>query len=292
MTGANGQLGKSLKAISKNYASKICFVFKSSTELNVIDAGLVVANFRQQQYAYCINCAAYTNVDKAESLTADALSVNVKGAKNLAVASKTTNTVLVHISTDFVFDGLKSSPYTEEDMAVPIGSYGRSKLQGEKEIMAETQEYFILRTSWLYSEFGNNFMKSILKFGKEKDTLSVVYDQIGTPTYARDLAKFILKIVEDRNTDFGLYNFSNEGVASWYDFAKAIFDIEKIEVNLSPIRSSEYPLPARRPSYSVLDKGKIKRVFYTEIPYWRDSLYMALRAFDTSKGIALWLITP
>ena len=285
VTGANGQLGKSLKAISKNYASKICFVFKSSTELNIIDASLVLADFRHQQYDYCINCAAYTNVDKAESLSPDALSVNVKGAKNLAVASKITNTILIHISTDFVFDGLKSSPYTEGDIAVPIGSYGRSKLQGEKEIMAETHRYFILRTSWLYSEFGHNFMKSMLKFGKEKDTLSVVYDQVSTPTYARDLAKLILKVIESRNTDFGLYNFSDEGVASWYDFAKAIFDIEKIEVNLLPIRSSEYPLPAKRPSYSVLDKEKIKKTFYIEIPYWRDSLYVALRAFDTSKGL-------
>ncbi|MEE9364212.1 MAG: dTDP-4-dehydrorhamnose reductase [Cellulophaga sp.] len=279
VTGANGQLGKSIRAIAKSASSPIHFIYKSSTELNIINANKLLDDFKSEQYSYCINCAGYTNVDKAEEYALDAISVNATGVRNLALACKSINAILIQISTDFVFDGRKSSPYTEEDEAKSIGSYSESKLRGEKEVMDAMEEYFIIRTSWLYSEYGNNFMKSMLKYGQERDSLSVVFDQVGTPTYAKDLALAILKIIETANNSFGIYHYSNEGVASWYDFARAIFDIRNMNVELHAIRSSEYPTPAKRPSYSVLDKTKIKKTLQMEIPYWRDSLAEALPSF-------------
>lgn len=280
VTGASGQLGSTFKALTSKKQEDLNFVFKSSSELDITDFESVHQEFTTNDYAYCINCAAFTNVDKAESDTDLARLVNITGARNLALACKTSNAVLIHISTDFVFDGYLNEPYNEEDIARPIGFYGDTKYKGERAIINNLEEHFIIRTSWLYSEYANNFMKTMIRLGNERDELSVVYDQVGTPTYAKDLANVILYIIKAHSIDYGVYNYSNEGVASWYDFAKAIFEIQNITIDLKPIRSEEYPTPAERPKFSVLDKAKIKNTFHVSIPHWKDSLNIALKAYS------------
>jgi dTDP-4-dehydrorhamnose reductase len=276
VTGANGQLGSAIKSIAKS-KGLLSFTYCTSSQLNITDAEAVSENFRSNTYDYCINCAAYTNVDAAEEHFAQANAINGLGVKNLAVVCKENQTKLIQISTDFVFSGKQGLPYTEFDTPAPISAYGLSKYRGEQEITKHMSDYYIIRTSWLYSEFGNNFMKSMLRFGRERDSLSLVFDQIGSPTYAVDLARFILELIQ-KNTDvFGIYHYSNEGVASWYDFAKAIFEEADIHIALKPIRTAEYPLPAKRPSYSVMDKAKVKASFDVQIPHWRDSLRQAIK---------------
>ncbi len=279
VTGASGQLGRTLKDVVENQKD-LNVVFKSSRELDITDFDAVHEALASSDYAYCINCAAFTNVDLAETETDRAKLVNVTGARNLALNCKASGTVLIHISTDFVFDGYLNVPYREEDIARPIGFYGDTKYKGERAIINNLDEHFILRTSWLYSEHGSNFMKTMIRLGTERDELSVVYDQVGTPTYARDLAKAVLTIIMAHSIDYGVYNYSNDGVASWYDFAKAIFDGFGIEIVLHPILSEEYPTAAERPKYSVLDKSKIKETFNLEIPHWKDSLKVALKAYS------------
>jgi dTDP-4-dehydrorhamnose reductase len=276
VTGANGQLGSAIKSIA-NTEGLISFTYRSSAQLNITDADAILENFRGYNYDYCINCAAYTNVDAAEEYVAQANAINGLGVKNLATACKESRTKLIQISTDFVFSGKHSLPYTEFDTPEPVSAYGLSKYRGEQEISKHLSDYYIIRTSWLYSEFGNNFMKSMLKFGRERAHLSVVFDQIGSPTYAVDLARFILELIQKNTDSFGIYHYSNEGVASWYDFAKAIFEEADIRIALNPIRTAEYPLPAKRPSYSVMDKAKVKASFNLQIPHWRDSLRQALK---------------
>jgi len=271
VTGANGQLGQSLQFIAKEYPA-IEFVFCSSSELDITNKQNCQAVFEKYQPNYCINSAAYTAVDKAESEPQKAHSINVAGAKNLAEICKQNDCVLLHISTDFVFDGSKVTPYTEEDIPNPTGVYGQTKLDGEKAIEETFDKYYIIRTSWVYSQFGANFMKTMLRLASERDSLSVVNDQIGTPTNAVDLAQCLVSIVQSNNTNFGIYNFSNEGQCSWFDFAKKIFEFHKIKIDLQPIPTSSYPTPAKRPNYSVLDKGKIKLVFGIDIQNWEDSL--------------------
>ena len=205
-----------------------------------------------------------------------AYEINAQGAKNLAIVCSVQDAILIQISTDFVFDGEKTEPYTETDVAKPISVYGASKLEGEEEIKKTLETYFILRTSWLYSEYGTNFMKTMLKLAETRDEISVVSDQIGTPTYAGDLADVILKIITSNTKSFGLYHYSNEGVASWYDFAKAIFEASNIEIKLNPIKTSAYPTPAKRPLFSVMEKTKIKETLNIEIPFWRESLKKAI----------------
>ena len=278
VTGANGQLGSAIKSIAKNEAF-LRFTFCTSGELNITDSDSVANFFRSNTYDYCINCAAYTNVDAAEEHFVKANAINGLGVKNLALACKDSQTKLIHISTDFVFSGKQSVPYTESDIAEPSSAYGLSKYRGEQEISKNLTEYYIIRTSWLYSEFGHNFMKSMLKFAKERDSLSVVFDQIGSPTYAVDLARFVLLLIQKDTAAFGVYHYSNEGVASWYDFAKAIFEEANIDIELKPIRTAEYPLPAKRPSYSVMDKAKVKANFKLRIPHWRDSLRLAQKNY-------------
>jgi len=281
VTGASGQLGSTFKSlVSDGHTKDLDFVFKSSSELDITDFDEVRQELVSSDYAYCINCAAFTNVDKAEAENDLAYRVNVTGARNLAMNCNESKTVLIHISTDFVFDGFLNTPYLEEDIARPIGFYGDTKYKGERAIINNVEEHFIIRTSWLYSEFGHNFMKTMLKLGSERDELSVVYDQVGTPTYALDLANVVLHIVKAHSIEYGVYNYSNEGVASWYDFAKAIFDNYKINIDLKPILSTEYPMPAERPKFSVLDKSKIKNTFGLEIPHWKDSLTVALKAYS------------
>ncbi|HLP63321.1 dTDP-4-dehydrorhamnose reductase [Flavobacterium sp.] len=286
VTGANGQLGQSLQFIAKNYSDsshfgeqeqQIDFVFCDSSTLDITNFNNVTQVFQQFKPNYCINAAAYTAVDKAESEPEKAHLINAVGAKNIADVCKKTNCILLHISTDFVFDGTKKTPYTEEDQPNPTGVYGQTKLDGEKAIQNTLDNYFIIRTSWVYSQFGANFMKTMLRLASERDSISVVNDQIGTPTHALDLAECLLKIIQTNNrqptTDnFGIYHFSNEGQCSWYDFAKKIFEINNINLNLQAIPTTSYPTPAQRPCYSVLDKSKIKRVFGIEIKNWEESL--------------------
>lgn len=281
VTGASGQLGSTFKTLSSQGQTQgLDFVFKSAAELDITDFDAVHEELMGSDYAYCINCAAFTNVDKAETENDLAYKVNVSGSRNLALNCNESNTILIHISTDFVFDGFMTTPYLEEDIARPIGFYGDTKYKGERAIINNLEEHFILRTSWLYSEFGHNFMKTMIRLGSEREELSVVYDQVGTPTYALDLARVVLHIINAHSIDYGVYNYSNEGVASWYDFAKAIFDSYNISVDLTPIRSEEYPTPAERPKFSVLDKSKIKDTFALKIPHWRDSLEVALKAYS------------
>ncbi|MDR6968756.1 dTDP-4-dehydrorhamnose reductase [Flavobacterium arsenatis] len=281
VTGASGQLGQSLQFIAPNYP-QIKFHFYNSSELNITDLENCKTIFSEIKPDFCINAAAYTAVDKAESEPEKAYAINVTGAENLAKVCKENNTVLLHISTDFVFDGNASKPYTEDDTPNPTGVYGQTKLDGEKAIQEIWEKHFIIRTSWVYSQFGNNFMKTMLRLGAERDSLSVVNDQIGTPTNAVDLAEVLVRIITFCHAELVLasqshlpfsifhlsskiFNFSNEGQCSWYEFAKKIFEINKIEIDLQPIPTSSYPTPAKRPSYSVLDKSKIKEVFGSEI---------------------------
>ncbi|ESU26197.1 dTDP-4-dehydrorhamnose reductase [Flavobacterium saliperosum S13] len=248
------------------------FVFCSSSELDITDSASCTTVFEKHQPDFCINAAAYTAVDKAENEPEKAHAINVTGAQNVAAVCKIHDTVLLHVSTDFVFDGEKTSPYTEEDRSNPTGVYGQTKLDGEKEVAAVWEKHFIVRTSWVYSQFGNNFMKTMLRLASERDTLSVVNDQIGTPTHAVDLAEVILKIIESGKKAYGIYHFSNEGQCSWYDFAQKIFEVNAVSIQVNPIPSTCYPTPAKRPKYSVLDKTKIKEVFGLDIKKWEQSL--------------------
>jgi dTDP-4-dehydrorhamnose reductase len=288
VTGANGQLGQAIQSISGNY-SEIDFVFCDSSSLDITNSNNVELIFNEFKPNFCINAAAYTAVDKAESEPEKAISINVTGAKNLAETCKENDTILLHISTDFVFDGeySKLSPraqsrgYSEDDIPNPTGVYGQTKLDGEKAIQETFDKYYIIRTSWVYSQFANNFMKTMIRLGSERDSLSVVNDQIGTPTNAVDLAEVLVKIIchTERSLsvsstiyNFGIYNFSNEGQCSWYDFASKIFEINNITIDLKPIPTSSYPTPAQRPAYSVLDKSKIKSIFNLHIDTWESSL--------------------
>ena len=275
VTGSNGQLARCIKD-EIDPKLQLNFIFKNATDLDITNSENVALFFEKHQIDFCINCAAYTAVDKAESDKDNAVKVNELGAKNLAIECSKHNSTLIHISTDFVFDGDKSNAYLETDDTNPKGIYGLTKLKGELEIQKHASHYFIIRTSWLYSEHGNNFMKTMIKLSNEREVLSVVDDQIGTPTYAKDLAKVVLKIIETNSIKYGLYHFSNEGVASWYDFAKAIFDENQNEVKVKPIKTRSYPTPAKRPYFSVLDKEKIKENLEIEIPHWRDSLKKAI----------------
>jgi dTDP-4-dehydrorhamnose reductase len=275
VTGSNGQLGQSLQFIAKNYID-IEFVFCSSSELDITNLNNIKQVFKQFKPSFCINAAAYTAVDKAESELEKARLINVIGPKNLAEVCNQNNCILLHISTDFVFDGTKKMPYTEDDFPNPTGVYGKTKLEGEQVIQATFDNYFIIRTSWVYSQFGNNFMKTMLRLASERDTISVVNDQIGTPTNAVDLAETLLLIIAKCQTEpvevFGIYNFSSQGQCSWYDFAQKIFELNNTTINLLPIPTSSFPTPAKRPKYSVLDKSKIKTAFNIEIKSWEESL--------------------
>ena len=276
VTGANGQLGQAIQFVAGNYPN-INFVFCSSSDLDITNKENCDSVFNKEKPDFCINAAAYTAVDKAESEPEKAVLINVIGAKNLAEACKNFNSKLIHISTDFVFDGSKNSPYNETDLPNPKGVYGQTKLEGEIAIQEVFDAYFIIRTSWVYSQFGNNFMKTMLRLASERDSLSVVSDQIGTPTNAVDLAECLLTIITQHPTPntqhlFGIYNFSNEGQCSWFDFAKKIFEINQVKIDLTPIPTTQFPTPAERPKYSVLDKTKIKNAFGVLIKNWDVSL--------------------
>ena len=273
VTGSNGQLGNELRLLEESFP-QFNFLFTDVEELDISNQKIVQHYLKTNKINAVINCAAYTAVDKAESEKELAWNINVKAVKKLAESCKDNNCFLVHISTDYVFDGNHFQPYNESDFTNPQSHYGDSKLHGENAVFEFAGQGMILRTSWLYSSFGHNFLKTILKFGLERDELKVVFDQIGTPTFARDLAKTILDILPKaiEKGKVRTYHYSNEGVCSWYDFAKEIVELENLACHIKPILSKDYPLPAQRPFYSVLDKTKIKDTFNIEIPYWKDSV--------------------
>lgn len=276
VTGSSGQLGQCLKFIANEFNFE--FVFYDRNTLDICSEKNIKSTFNSS-YDFCINCAAYTAVDKAEADMEKANLINHVSVKNIAKACLENDITLLHISTDFVFSGNQSRPYKEDDKANPLSVYGKSKLEGEREIEKMLSKYFIIRTSWLYSQFGHNFVKSMLNLAKTKNTLSIVDDQKGTPTYAMDLAKVILEII-NQNKSFGVYHYSNQGSTNWYEFAKAIFAKTNTDINLKPIPTSSYPTAAKRPSYSVLDKTKIMETFSIKIPKWEDGLDKCLKALS------------
>ena len=273
VTGSKGQLGSELQVLTDFYPENK-FFFTDIENLDITKPIDIHNYIRENSIQVVINCAAYTAVDKAETERDLAWNLNVKAVKYLAETCKENNCFLVHISTDYVFDGNHFQPYKESDFTNPQSHYGNSKLHGENAVFEFAGNAIILRTSWLYSPFGHNFLKTMLKYGLERDELKVVFDQIGTPTYAKDLAKAILDILPTaiQNDKVRTYHYSNEGVCSWYDFAREIMEADRISCNVKPILSKDYPLPAHRPFYSVLDKSKIKECFNIEIPYWKDSV--------------------
>ncbi|KAA9332150.1 dTDP-4-dehydrorhamnose reductase [Hymenobacter busanensis] len=274
--GASGQLGQCLAHVATERGVP-GLVMLAEEEANILNPDGLRAAFAHYQPQYCINCAAYTAVDKAEDELELARRVNRDGVGNLARLCAEFGTTLLHVSTDFVFAGTGNQPLQETDEAAPISAYGLTKLEGEQVIAAHTTQYFILRTSWLYSEFAGNFVKTMLRLGREREELRVIWDQLGTPTYAIDLAGCLLHIIETGNTHYGLYHYSNEGVTSWYDFAVDIFALGGLNTRVIPIRTDEYPTKATRPTYSVLDKTKAKTQLGVAIPHWRTSLQECLR---------------
>ncbi len=275
VTGADGQLGSELRLLA---SADSRFVFTDLAELDIRDKDAVLRFMEEYNIGIIINCAAYTAVDKAEDDEASAEKVNHQAAAHLAAAAAKYDALLIHISTDYVFDGTANIPYREDIPTAPLGAYGRTKLKGEQVVLAADCRYMILRTSWLYSSFGNNFVKTMLRLTAERDTLNVVFDQVGTPTYAADLATFIHRLaIGQLPVKTGLYHFSNEGVCSWFDFAVAIARMSgHTACRISPCHSDEYPTRVKRPHYSVLDKTLIKNTFDISIPHWQDSLAACL----------------
>ncbi|MFV0291073.1 MAG: dTDP-4-dehydrorhamnose reductase [Mangrovibacterium sp.] len=271
--GANGQLGSELKYLS-NKESGFDFLFTDVQELDATNYQSFLAYCEENKPNFIVNCAAYTAVDIAENETETAKLINETIPKNIGRIAKLIQAKAIHISTDYVFDGMSNVPYVEDDLVSPESVYGKTKLNGEIALIKEEPQAVIIRTSWLYSIYGKNFVKTMIKLGEEKDELRVIADQVGTPTFARDLATAILKIIKQAEHNWvpGIYHYSNEGAASWYDFAKQIHEISGISCDVSPITTADYPTPAKRPSYSILNKNKIKSTFGITIPYWRDSL--------------------
>ena len=276
VTGANGQLGMSLRKRADQVEND--WFFTDVEELDITDAAAVKAMVAQNRIDTIINCAAYTNVDAAEDNEPLAERLNAQAVENLALAMKEVGGRLIHISTDYVFGGEPHNTPCREDLpACPTGAYGRTKLHGEEAILRSGVRYLIVRTSWLYSEYGKNFLKTMLRLTSEKPSLKVVFDQVGTPTYAGDLAEAILKMAAQEGRD-GIYHYSNEGVCSWYDFAKAIAEYSgHTECAIQPCHSDEFPSKVVRPAYSVLDKTKVKETFGLSVPYWTDSLKKCLK---------------
>jgi dTDP-4-dehydrorhamnose reductase len=271
VTGGNGQLAQCLKDVVIN-ENEFNVDFQDLPALDITNKQQLESYFSKNELDYCINCAAYTAVDLAEEQSDLAYAVNAEGPKNLAEVCKKYQVKLLHISTDFVFDGKKQTPYIETDMPNPLGVYGVSKWQGERYIQEVMEDYFIIRTSWLYSEYGNNFMKTMLRLSETRDEISVVSDQIGAPTYAGDLAEVLIKIILSSPPNYGVYHYSNSGTISWYDFAVEIFKQFGKKIEVKPIKTKDYPTAAKRPKYSVLDTTKIENNFNCTIKDWQGSL--------------------
>ncbi|MFC1224312.1 dTDP-4-dehydrorhamnose reductase [Pedobacter sp. BG31] len=277
--GAGGQLGQCLKVVAERRGITE-IVFPAEQDANILNESGLNDLLAKEQPGFVINCAAYTAVDKAEDEADLSKSINETGAAYLASSCLANGATLIHVSTDFVFEGNDVKLLKEDDEAKPINVYGVTKLDGEKAVASILPAHFIMRTSWLYSEYANNFVKTMLKLGAERDELNIIADQVGTPTYAIDLANAIYDIVESGQTSYGIYHYSNEGVTSWFDFAKAIFDVSQTQVKVNPIPGSAYPTKALRPAFSVMDKTKIKETFNIEIPYWRDSLVACIKQIN------------
>lgn len=279
VTGSNGQLGNEMRRFSRNSSDN--YVFTDVAELDITDAEAVTDMVKRMSADIIVNCAAYTNVDCAEDDEQTADKLNNMAVRNLAEAAREVGAVLIHISTDYVFDGQNNVPYAEEHPVAPLGAYGRTKLAGERAIADTGCRHIIIRTSWLYSPFGNNFVKTMRRLTSERDSIKVVFDQVGSPTYAGDLAAFIVQIIaEGKLAREGIYHFSNEGVCSWYDFAKEICALSGNECDIAPCHSNEFPSKVERPHYSVLDKTKVKSVFGIRIPYWKDSLVRCINELN------------
>jgi dTDP-4-dehydrorhamnose reductase len=275
--GGSGQLGQCLLTVAERTGFE-GMVFPPEGEANILNVDSLAGLFKKYKPLYIINCAAYTAVDKAEDELDTARKVNRDGAENLARLCAKYNCTMIHISTDFVFEGNIPKLLTEEDATNPISVYGLTKLEGEQAVADGTDTYYTLRTSWLYSEYANNFVKTMLKLAADRSELNIIADQVGTPTYAIDLAGTILHIINNDNHQYGVYHYSNEGVTSWYDFAVSIFDIASVKIKVNPITTAQYPTKAIRPKFSVMDKSKIKSTFSLPIPYWRDSLIACIKA--------------
>lgn len=282
VTGANGQLGNSLRALSGQYPS-YAFLFTDVAELDICDKEAVRDYVLRNQVDYILNCAAYTAVDKAEDQEALCRRINAEAVRNLGEAASEAGARILHISTDYVFDGTAHIPYVETDPTCPVSAYGRTKRAGEEALLSVCPDAVILRTAWLYSEYGANFVKTMLRLGKEREELSVVFDQVGTPTYAGDLAEAMYTVLEAGEKGAfkpGIYHFSNEGVCSWYDFTVKILQIAGLSCRVKPIESKEYPSRTVRPPYSVLNKKKIKAAYGLAIPHWEESLRRCMAALE------------
>ncbi|GAA4279521.1 dTDP-4-dehydrorhamnose reductase [Aquimarina mytili] len=277
VTGANGQLGQCIKKIEGNY-NEVHLYFADSKTLDITNAEGLKSFFSKKSFDFIINCAAYTNVEQAEKEPEKSFLVNAHGAKNLAEVCKSYDITLIHVSTDYVFDGKKRTPYLEADTPNPINEYGKSKLEGERFIQQILEKHFIIRTSWLYSEFGHNFFKTILKKSKTEKELTIITSETGTPTNANDLAQFLLEIIQTNNDKYGVYHFSNQGEATWYDFAKEILKFSGKHESIILKKTDNYPTFADRPKYSVLNKDKVVNFFQTKILDWKSSLLLVDRS--------------
>ncbi len=280
ITGANGQLGNEMRMLSVQYP-QYKYIFTDVAELDICNKAAVLDFVSAQKPDFIVNCAAYTAVTKAEEETGLNYAINRDAVQNLGEAAAKTGAKVIHVSTDYVFDGKGYLPYTEDMPINPESAYGKSKAAGEQALMSVCEDSVILRTSWLYSSFGNNFVKTMLKLGREKEKLTVIFDQIGTPTYAADLASTIMQIINSGKFEAGIYHFSNEGVCSWYDFTKSIHKLSGItSCKVLPLETKDYPDQTPRPFYSVLNKAKIKAVYGLDIPHWEESLGRCLEILN------------
>nr|WP_317631889.1 dTDP-4-dehydrorhamnose reductase [uncultured Flavobacterium sp.] len=282
ITGANGQLGQSIQEIAPNY-DNLDFIFVTRKDLDITNQEEVVNYFNKNTFDAVVNCAAYTAVDLAESDEANARLINATATKYLAEQTAKQNIPLIHISTDYVFDGSVATPRLETDQVHPIGVYGQTKLEGEELALAINPKTIIIRTAWVYSKYGKNFVKTMLWLFNEKEEIGVINDQIGAPTNAVDLADAIAQILSKNELTYGIFNYSNEGTCSWYDFATKIKELSQSRIKINPIPTSAYPTAAKRPAYSLLDKSKIKETYQLEIPNWKESLKQSL---CNKKGIS------
>ena len=282
ITGANGQLGNEMRVLSAEYP-EYSYFFTDVEELNICNEQAVMDYVEDHQIHVIVNCAAYTAVDKAEEDVELCTKLNADAVGYLAKAAEAFGAEFIQISTDYVFDGTAHIPYQETEPTCPNSVYGSTKLAGEQNALTLCTRSMVIRTAWLYSTFGNNFVKTMIRLGRERDSLGVIFDQVGTPTYARDLARAIFAAIRQGVTP-GIYHFSNEGVCSWYDFTKAIHRLAGITTcNVKPLHTSEYPTKAKRPHYSVLDKSKIKHTYGIEVPYWMESLGECIKALNDGK---------
>ena len=271
VTGSKGQLGNELQVAAKNFP-QLELVFTDVDELDICNLTAVEEFVQNAGFNAIVNCAAYTAVDKAETDQDLCYKINRDAVRNLAQVAQSNGSKLIHVSTDYVFDGTQHVPYVETDPLCPVSVYGKSKLKGEEQALQNCDHVAIIRTSWLYSAFGNNFVKTMIRLGQERESLNVIFDQVGTPTYAADLAVAILQVLNAESFVTGIYHFSNEGVCSWYDFAKKIHQLSGVTCKVNPIETKDYPTAAARPHYSVLNKSKIKSTYHIEIPHWEESL--------------------